>query len=81
MVDNKPLLLSEDEKANPELVIKEFYSAYTISQIRALIKLLLSGSIERLTPDESEQIQKFKFFKQQLIRMLEAAWIINKKQQ
>ena len=80
MIQNKPILLSQEEMNSPEQVLKDFYLTYPISRVRTLVKLLLSGTTSRLdAEEEKEQIQKFKALQEQLLRVLEAGWIIDKK--
>ena len=78
MNQNKILLLSKEELIDPFSVYNEFYSMYDMNQIRALIRIIFSAYIIRLDEQEAAEKEKVSIYQDQILKVLEASWLINK---
>lgn len=75
-MEDSTKLLSSNEINEPRIVLNEFFNKYEIMHLRCLIKMSFNYCIK-----EKDEImrERFKLFQNQIIKVLEASWLIDKK--
>jgi len=73
----KPFKLTNDEIENPQIVLEDFFSLYSLLEVRKTLRDIL---INALTVEEAPA-SNYLFFWEQLERLTEAASVISERNQ
>jgi len=73
----QPLRLSVEEIESPHSVVSEFFGWYTLPEIRVCLKQWLDNSLDDNNPASVEHVTLY----DNIEKLVEAAWLINKKEQ
>ncbi|MFM1972060.1 MAG: hypothetical protein RL185_742 [Bacteroidota bacterium] len=68
-----PIHISTQKMRLPIEVLQEFFQLYTLPEIRSLVKLIFHLA----STDSSISIEKTTLLQNQLIKLIEAAWLLN----
>jgi hypothetical protein len=79
---NLPVLLSEEQREKPAIVLDDFFADYNLSEVREILndsaEVCLTSDIHPY--EAGEKRADFMHFQQKLERLLEAAFLIAKQQ-
>lgn len=77
---SQPISLTEEERLEPMSVIKEFFSEINLTEVRTCMCKLLDVSLTRPNTlfDEANERDIALYTNNSIIKVLEAAWVINK---
>lgn len=78
---NQPLRLSEEERANPQVIIEQFFESYHLQEVR---ETLWSWMVEivsssRSIAQEGRQRNDHIYFYEKIETLVEAAFLINQR--